>query len=107
MFTILALGMSLSGAVAVETPIKAAADRPALVQVAANGGKGFHKKPVSHGKPAGIGHVEYERLGKPILAEKLRKPILAERFDKRIIAEKLRKPIIDERLGRRIIDEKR
>jgi hypothetical protein len=91
MFTTLAVAMTLSGAVAVETPIRAFADRPAVVQVAANGmmfgGKRFDK---SHGhgvygKPPGIGHVEYEKVGKPIIAEKLRKPI---------IAEKLRKPVV-------------
>ena len=81
MFTVLALGMTLSGAVAIETPIKAAADRPALVQVAANGmmvgGKRLQKKPIIA-----------EKLGKPILAEKLRKPIIDERFGRRIVDEK-------------------
>jgi hypothetical protein len=88
MFTTLAVAMTLSGAVAIETPIRAAADRPALVQVAANGkmfgGMRFQTKPVlaeklrkplAERKPLGIGHIEYEKLRKP-LAEKFRKPIV-------------------------------
>jgi hypothetical protein len=83
MFTTLALGMTLAGAVAVETPKKAAADRPALVQVAANGrmlgGKGLSM----NGKPRGIGHVEYEKLGKPILAERFGKRIIDMKFEQK------------------------
>jgi hypothetical protein len=104
MFTTLAVAMTLSGAVAIETPIRAAADRPALVQVASNGmmkisGKHFHKKPM----------MSYGMYGKPkfIIHEKFGKPSLHEKFGKRmIIDEKFRRPLFDEKLRKPIIDEK-
>jgi hypothetical protein len=55
MFTTLTIAMTLSGAVAFETPsVKAGADRPALIQVAAKGG--FGKGNISRGnRQSGFG----------------------------------------------------